>query len=95
MKKTVSLYLISMTISMFVLSQTKQTQQRMQSLIEENMQFAVQQYKVLEQNTPDSMMPKTFEKNAMQTSNTKWWCSGFFPGTLWYIYEYTKNEEIR
>ena len=28
-------------------------------------------------------------------SDTKWWCSGFYPGSLWLIYEYTKDEAIR
>jgi unsaturated chondroitin disaccharide hydrolase len=28
------------------------------------------------------------------TSGAEWWTSGFFPGTLWYIYEYTKDPVI-
>ena len=28
-------------------------------------------------------------------SNYKWWCSGFYPGTLWYVYEYTGNETFK
>lgn len=40
-------------------------------------------------------IPKTFEKGELVTTNAKWWCSGFFPGTLWYIYEYTGDEEFR
>jgi unsaturated chondroitin disaccharide hydrolase len=27
----------------------------------------------------------------LTTSGAEWWTSGFFPGTLWYIYEYTKD----
>ena len=41
---------------------------------------------------PRSLKPGTEE---LVTSNSRWWCSGFFPGTLWYIYEYTNNEEAR
>ncbi len=29
------------------------------------------------------------------TSPKKWWCSGFYPGSLWYVYEYTGNEAIK
>ena len=29
------------------------------------------------------------------TSDYKWWCSGFFPGSLWYVYEYTNNEKFK
>src|SRR5690606_115750 len=29
------------------------------------------------------------------TSDSKWWCSGFFPGTLWYLYENNPTEELK
>lgn len=32
---------------------------------------------------------------ALVTSDSKWWCSGFFPGSLWLVYEYTKDENIK
>ena len=28
-------------------------------------------------------------------SNIRWWCSGFYPGSLWYIYEYTGDKTFR
>jgi hypothetical protein len=70
---------------------------KMTQLIDEQFKFAAQQYKVLENNTPPDVMPRTFyaEKNNAETSDTKWWCSGFFPGTLLYIYEYSKDAEIK
>ena len=40
-------------------------------------------------------MPRTFEGDSLVLSPVRWWCSGFFPGTLWYVYEYTGSEEIR
>nr|WP_214225920.1 glycoside hydrolase family 88 protein [Pedobacter sp. B4-66] len=69
---------------------------KMSQLIDEQFKFADQQYKVLAKNVPADVMPKTYyEKTGkVETSDTKWWCSGFFPGTLLYIYEYTKDEEI-
>ena len=68
----------------------------MRSLIKDNLQFAASQYQLLFRNTPDTMMPRFFDpaKNKMETSDTKWWCSGFFPGTLLYIYEYTRDTAI-
>lgn len=72
-------------------------QQDMNELIDENLQFAARQYRLLEKNTPDSMMPRNYDpaKGRVQPSDTKWWCSGFFPGTLLYIYEYTKDPAIK
>ena len=29
---------------------------------------------------------------SLWTSNYKWWCSGFYPGCLWFVYEYTGDE---
>jgi rhamnogalacturonyl hydrolase YesR len=95
MKKIVLLAVLAITGLSPVLSQT--TGQDMRKLIDENLFFAASQYKLLEKNTNDTLMPRYFDpaKGTVMTSNTKWWCSGFFPGTLWYIYEYTKDADIR
>lgn len=73
------------------------TKSKMTKLIDEQFTFAAQQYKVLGKNVAPDVMPVTFiaKTNKVQTSDTKWWCSGFFPGTLLYIYEYTKDAEIK
>ncbi len=73
------------------------TKNDMAQLIEAQFNFAAQQYKVLSKNVSAGVMPKTFntKTNRVETSDTKWWCSGFFPGSLLYIYEYTKDAEIK
>ena len=40
-------------------------------------------------------MPKTFEKGELVTANIRWWTSGFFPGSLWLLYEHTGDDELR
>ncbi len=69
----------------------------MKELIARNFSLAASQYKLLEKNTPDTVMPRYFDpaSNKSVTSDTKWWCSGFFPGSLLYIYEETADEEIK
>src|SRR5258706_5828269 len=69
----------------------------MKQLIDDNMKFAAQQYKVLMKNVPPDSMPRSYDagKNKIITSNTKWWCSGFYPGTLWVIYDATKDPELK
>src|SRR5690554_6534178 len=42
-----------------------------------------------------TLLPKTFENGELVTSDSKWWCSGFFPGMLWYLYENNPTEELR
>ncbi|MFV0587296.1 glycoside hydrolase family 88 protein [Bacteroides reticulotermitis] len=40
--------------------------------------------------------PKTYNRymNRLQTSGSEWWCSGFYPGTLLYLYEATGQPEL-
>lgn len=40
-------------------------------------------------------MPKTFENGKLMTANIRWWTSGFFPGSLWLLYEHTGDNELR
>ena len=91
------IFVFTLTVSCFIHSNSQTAERSMDKLINENLLFAAKQYKLLQKNTPDTLMPRSYDitQNKMVTSNTKWWCSGFFPGTLWYIYEYTKDEEIK
>ena len=40
-------------------------------------------------------MPKTFENGQIVTANIRWWTSGFFPGSLWLLYEHTGDDKLR
>lgn len=46
------------------------------------------------ENQP-GLLPRTYENSKDVSSDSKWWCSGFFPGSLWYIYEQRQNPELR
>jgi rhamnogalacturonyl hydrolase YesR len=72
-------------------------QQSMKDLVAENMQLAASQYKILANTTPADNMPRHYDpqKKKSAHSDTKAWVSGFYPGSLWLIYEYTKDETIR
>ena len=39
--------------------------------------------------------PKTFQDGKLVTSDIGWWCSGFYPGVLWLVYEHTGEEAVR
>src|SRR5215475_8027422 len=66
-------------------------------LIDGNLRQAVNQYKVLMGKLPADRMPKTFYANGdrLETSNTEWWTSGFYPGTLFYLYEFSHDTALR
>ena len=46
---------------------------------------------------PAGKLPRSYDsvKNELIVSGSDWWCSGFYPGTLWYLYEYTKDESLK
>ena len=47
-------------------------------------------------NLPADSFPKTFypDQNKYGFSNSGWWCSGFYPGTLLYLYEQNKDQAL-
>lgn len=94
MRSTLGKLVLLLILPLFSMAQ-QPSKKQMQQLIDENMQFAVKQYKVLQDSTPANRMPRSFQKGRSVTSDTYWWCSGFYPGTLWYLYEYTKDANVR
>lgn len=47
-------------------------------------------------NPGTPVYPRTINKDgSYSSSNYKWWCSGFYPGSLWLVYEYTGDESFK
>ncbi|KIO77454.1 glucuronyl hydrolase [Pedobacter lusitanus] len=79
-------------------AQKTETQlQNMGQLIDEQFNFAAAQYKVLDKNIPAGLTPQSYDakKNKLIAYDIKWWCSGFYSGSLWYIYEQTRDAEVK
>lgn len=63
--------------------------------IESSLALAVDQYLAMDQQVPDSELPRsTLPDGTLWTEDTAWWTAGFFPGSLWYLYEYSGAENI-
>lgn len=64
--------------------------------VEKALDFSCKQYKLMSEYymSKNDSLPRTFEKGKVISSNSYWWTSGFFPGTLWYLYEYSKDKEL-
>lgn len=64
--------------------------------IEESLNLAVQQYQMMDESVPDSLFPRSIKPDSTLWTNTSgWWTSGFFPGSLWYLYEFSGNDKIK
>ncbi|WP_134087650.1 glycoside hydrolase family 88 protein [Olivibacter sp. XZL3] len=69
----------------------------MHKLIQENFEFAREQYKILAQRIPADKLPQHVDPKTgkVDVRDIQWWCSGFYPGSLWLIYEQTKDKVIQ
>jgi hypothetical protein len=65
-------------------------------IIDRNIERSVSQYKLLRDNLPPDRFPKTFYRQTgeYEFSGSEWWVSGFYPGTLLYLYEATADAAL-
>ncbi|PZP47345.1 MAG: glucuronyl hydrolase [Pseudopedobacter saltans] len=92
--KSVVLLCFSFAVVNHLKSQDKLTK----AFIQEQFNFADSQYHVLISNVDGSdEMPQTFNSatNKVVGYERTWWCTGFYPGSLWYIFEETGDSDIR
>ena len=84
---------------LFLAFSCTEKQETMQQLIDRSMQVAVLQSENMAAalNDKPDVLPKTInpETGELITSDSGWWCSGFFPGLLWYLYEYTNDAGLK
>jgi rhamnogalacturonyl hydrolase YesR len=67
-------------------------------VINEALDFSIQQSLQMARSLQNQTgaLPRTIDKSGnLQTCKSDWWVSGFFPGELWYLYEYSGNEELK
>ena len=93
-------YKIFITIAVlfiFLQAFSQSSKKEMQKLVDKDLQLAVKQYKHMQKLLPAGKLPRSYDsvKNELIVSGSDWWCSGFYPGTLWYLYEYTKDESLK
>ena len=77
-------------------SQKLSSKPQLVQIFNNNFQDAAAQSKVMMKNLPADRFPKTYDPatGKFETSNSEWWCSGFYPGTLLYLYEETKDRAL-
>lgn len=81
--------------AMAIMSCCSAGQESMKELSDRVMHTAKIQFSILDGHLHSDEYPRTYDDGQYVNSSLEWWCSGFFPGSLWYLYEYTSDEEIR
>ncbi|MFD2570321.1 glycoside hydrolase family 88 protein [Spirosoma soli] len=84
MKRNVTVLLCSLTFSAFAQAPVD---------VDKEFAFAAQQYERMLKAHPDTTKfpQSTNPDGSIRDMKSDWWCSGFFGGSLWYIYERTKD----
>lgn len=92
-------HLLTTTLTLCLCSNLcAQTASDEQAFIKENMEFASKQCKLMLQ-TPakgKAVMPHSLTRDGKPAKGSIYlWTAGFFPGTLWYVSEYTGEKDLR
>ncbi|MCU4155628.1 glycoside hydrolase family 88 protein [Carboxylicivirga sp. A043] len=69
-----------------------------EDVVDEALNFACEQSLLMAGSLKDShqKLPQTSDRfGQLITCYPAWWVSGFFPGQLWYLYEYSNREELK
>ncbi len=94
MKKSIIIVAAILIIVSFTNIKQKPTVQ----IIKESLEFSVKQYELmaLEMKTKSDSLPRSTAKDGkMIVTTSRNWTSGFFPGSLWYLYETTGNNKLK
>ncbi len=68
----------------------------MTEIVKNSLDRAVYQYRNMHKTLPDTLFPRSIDKEGKLVTNSRqWWTSGFFPGSLWYLYEYSGDKAIK
>jgi unsaturated chondroitin disaccharide hydrolase len=64
--------------------------------IDSALQRSAAQYRLLAKTLPAGRFPRNYDPRSgkLNTSGSEWWCSGFYPGTLFYLFEHSKDSAL-
>lgn len=96
MKRIITLFFL---INICISNIYSQSKSRMNTIVNESFDYANKQYKYMMTQLPKGYeMPQrfNFKTNKIESGaqGVTWWCTGFYPGALAYIYEQTKDTVI-
>lgn len=84
--------------TLFLSSCNSNKQEPIANVIERGLTRSTEQALLMAKELEDKegRLPKTIKPDGtLETSNYGWWCSGFFPGELWYLYENNPTDELK
>lgn len=70
----------------------------MQKVADDALALSISQYTRMAEVMMDKpgLLPRTLDTTGkLVTARSNWWTSGFVPGSLWYLYEYSGDEKLK
>jgi unsaturated chondroitin disaccharide hydrolase len=94
-KSTITACLLALSLNCFSQNSFKPSKGVL-ATIKKNFADADVQYKYMAKQFGAEQFPKTYHPTTdkFETSNSSWWCSGFYSGTLLNIYQQTKDAAL-
>ena len=88
--------LLAVALAVFVAASDHAEATAPPDMVRDGFAFAEVQYaQLLERVKNDPGLPRTFANGSLVTVEPRDWTSGFFPGSLWLIYEHSRDEKWR
>jgi unsaturated chondroitin disaccharide hydrolase len=82
----------------FLLMASCNQKEPIDTVIDESLAFSAEQYSLMTAVMKErpGQLPRTIDQNdSLKTESSRWWTSGFYPGCLWYLYEYSKDPKTK
>ena len=87
-------FLLLLITALYTVTSAVEAKESMTSLASRVMSIAVEHCKNMDRALAPDRSPRYYDGKEFVDKTIKWWCSGFYPGTMWYLYENTGDEQI-
>lgn len=87
---------VLLSLALLLVACSARAAEPLTKVIDSALATSAMQYEVmLTQLSDDGKLPRTFEHGQLVTTASNAWTSGFFPGSLWYLFEATGDAKWR
>lgn len=87
---------VSVLVGVLTIACSRSKELPIEQVVDDALTFSIQQSLRMAEKYAgkDSILPRSFAGDTMITSDSRWWCSGFFPGVLWHLYAYSGDDKV-
>ena len=91
---TMKRFLFTLIVVLCTMIPDIEAKESMTTIANRVIKIAVEHCKNMDKNLEPNRSPRYYGDGKFVDKNIEWWCSGFYPGTMWYLYEATCDEQM-